>query len=201
MAQAIANLLRIRVCRVHLLTWLCVVGFVILTVRCQQLSNPFQFFSARRGWPLVISVETTLPVWGNRPTTEREVNIAGLVLNIGFFAVLTLSSAIVVERSLRFWLGRWHVSLAAMVWVLSLVGVTIALVRQGFWTITLDVLDFLEVTHNQYINELPWHLQVPIYFGIGCLLYVLVSTPWTIFTSVVRGRKAQRPTADGGAVD
>lgn len=135
----------------------------------------------RDGWPFVswkkvghFSVIYTKPKVVRIPCGEYQT--LGNVLNVCFFAAITISSIVVVERSLRAWSVQWHISLASLVWVISIVGVSLAILRQDYWRVVQRFFMWARISPAGPVFDLPSYAVAPICFSIGCFLYLVAST-------------------------
>jgi hypothetical protein len=167
---------KLRLWRIHLLTWLVIGGGAMAGLEAQHCDD---------GWPMQCRIPDDPGILAGQPSGNYLILWPGLIFNIAFFAAITLSTASVVERLIGSWRKPWQVSLAGALWASSLFGTTLAVTQQEYLPIMMTAFGYLRLTPRSE-ECLPGYIRLPIYLGIGCLLYVLASALGTAAIAAVR---------------
>jgi len=157
---------RLRFGGIHLVTWITVAGGLTVAAVaqfCEGVSNDWPTFGS--GWPMQWTY--------NRPPTN--CNWLAVGINVGFYSILVASTAFVCERLVQSWRKPWQISLAALLWVSSVVGAIFAIAGQDYLPVIHDAFAYLKL-RSRGSDYLPWYAQYPTYFALGCSLYLFADT-------------------------
>jgi hypothetical protein len=155
----------------HLLTWIVLASGIAVATAAQLwegVSEDYVPYSGL-GWPL----RWTAAVRPGRPHWLA----AGL--NVAFYSAIVASAAFVCERLVCSWEKPWQISLAAIMWVSTLVGAILAIAGQDYFVIVHRSFDYLNVAPRGS-DYLPWYTKYPTYMALGCFLYLCADTTFRL---------------------
>ena len=89
------------------------------------------------------------------------------------------SAAFVCERLIRSWEKPWQISLKAILWVSSLIGVNLAITGQEYLEVVQRGFHYLQLAPRGS-DYLPWYTKYPTYMALGCFLYLCADTTFRL---------------------
>jgi hypothetical protein len=152
---------------IHLLTWIALASGLTVAAVAQLCEGGSENYwgSSGLGWPMQWSAGV--------PPTSCDWIAAGV--NFAFYSAVVASSAFVCERLVRSWEKPWQISLAAILWVSSILGATLAIAGQDYLPIIHDAFNYLKL-RARGSDYLPRYAMYPTYFALGCFLYLCADT-------------------------
>jgi hypothetical protein len=202
-AAAMGNWRNARICGLHLLTWAVIAVGAIVAVLAQRQRHLHSLYSwdstIHFGWPMTLIGVPILPSGASwfvpqpppPPPHEYQWQWPGVAFNAFFWTLVLFASAVVVERLLRSWQKPWQLSLAGMLWVVSVFAATLAITGQPYLPPVMRAFGYLGLTPGS--NEhFPAYVRWPTYLGIACLLYVAADAVARLFTTILRRLPGKR---------
>ena len=162
---------RLRFGGLHLLTWIVLAnGIAVAAVAqfCEAASENHGWYSGR-GWPMRW---TAVAGSGSCHWLAAGINVA-------FYSAVVASTGFVCERLVRSWEKPWQISLAAILWVSSIVGAILAIAGQDYLVIVRRGFQYFNLSPRGS-DYLPWYAMFPTYLAIGCWLYLCADTTFRL---------------------
>lgn len=142
------------------------------------MTTPFS-----QGWPTtfrIIVVDEFAPftstLQARTTTTVVDWDTLALLSNLTIATLLVAATAVVCERKCRDSLPWWQLSLRSMLILVAVVSCLLVLHQndRGLHGLPIRV-------GTGWLSTTPWHLRLPIMFGLGCLTYLVGSLAATGF--------------------
>src|SRR5207253_2921198 len=105
-----------------------------------------------------------------------------------------IASAWVCERLVCCWHKPWQMTIAAILWLSSAVGATLAIQQQPYWPVVFTLFRFLDIRPRRE-QDMHWYVLLPTYIGVACLLYLSADTLLRLCGALIRRWQGDRATA------
>lgn len=141
-----------------------------------------------QGWPVTFRTVTvdefapfTRTVKATTTTTEVDWDTRALLSNLAIATLLVAATAVVCEGKCRDSLPWWQLSLRSMLNLVAVVSCLLVLHQndRGLHGLPIRV-------GTGWLSTTPWHLRLPIMFGLGCLIYLV---GWMVVGGILRSAR------------